>query len=79
MAKGGYTEQRVEGRVVRVLPDKGFGFLADGSGTEYFFHRTAVAPNDWDQLEPQTAVTFVVSQGSSKGPRAESVQRREGA
>lgn len=60
------------GTVKHVTPQKGFGFLADADGTEYFFHRSS-AP-DFDALTPGVAVTFVPTDGQ-KGPRAESVER----
>lgn len=59
-----------QGVVKRLIADKGFGFLADGQGREYFFHRSA-AP-DFDALTVGDAVTFVAGSGP-KGPRAESV------
>jgi len=60
-----------QGTVKRIVTDKGFGFIADGAGKEYFFHRSA-AP-DFDSLTQGDAVTFVPGSGP-KGPRAESVQ-----
>jgi len=51
---------------------KGFGFVADGSGQEYFFHQSACAA--FDTLREGEAVTFETSQGP-KGPRAENVKR----
>jgi cold shock CspA family protein len=61
----------LKGTVVRLLPDKGFGFLAGPDGTEYFFHRSA-APLDFDALSVGCLVTFVPTEGP-KGPRAERV------
>jgi cold shock CspA family protein len=58
------------GTVVRVLPDKGFGFLADrDSGTEYFFHRSGVTRGTFETMARGTTVTFEV-EPSAKGPRA---------
>lgn len=61
----------LKGTVVRVVADKGFGFLAGPDGTEYFFHRSAAAI-DFDTLTVGNVVTFVPTQGP-KGPRAERV------
>lgn len=65
---------RRPGIIVRVVRDKGFGFLRDAQGdaVEYFFHRSAAAC-DWDRIADGAAVTFVPSAGP-KGPRAEDVQ-----
>jgi CspA family cold shock protein len=65
-------EARQEGFVVKLMTDKGFGFIADNKGTEYFFHRSALSPMEWATLSVNTPVTFVV-RSNPKGPRAEDV------
>ncbi len=30
-----------KGTIKRIVSDKGFGFIADDSGQEYFFHQSA--------------------------------------
>jgi cold shock protein len=62
---------RVTGTVKRLLPDKGFGFVAGPDGTEYFFHRSA-APG-FQLLHEGAIVSFVPTDGP-KGPRAEQVE-----
>jgi CspA family cold shock protein len=62
-----------KGTVKRLLMDKGFGFLADPNGVEYFFHSSACT-FDFEQLQVGDALTFVPSSGP-KGPRAEAVER----
>ena len=59
------------GSVKRLVSDKGFGFIVDGSGQEYFFHQSACA--SFDALREGQAVTFQTGQGP-KGPRAENVR-----
>lgn len=59
------------GTVKRVVPDRGFGFIEDSSGTEYFFHRSVVA--DFDSLRGGESATFEVEDGP-KGKRANSVR-----
>ena len=59
-------------RTLRV--DKGFGFIEDGTGKEYFFHRSAVQGEGIDNLRECDSVEFDVGQGP-KGPRAENVRR----
>jgi CspA family cold shock protein len=49
----------------------GFGFVADESGQEYFFHQSAC--QSFDSLREGQAVTFQTGQGP-KGPRAENVR-----
>jgi CspA family cold shock protein len=59
-------------RTLRV--DKGFGFIKDDSGKEYFFHQSAVYGEGIDNLREGDSVEFDVGQGP-KGPRAENVRR----
>jgi cold shock protein len=62
----------VKGTVRRVIPQRGFGFVAALDGTEFFFHRTA-AP-EFDSLVAGDLVTFIPGD-AEKGPRAERVER----
>jgi cold shock CspA family protein len=64
---------RLPGTIVRLVVDKGFGFLRDPTGVEYFFHRTACAV-PLETLDVGDVVTFTAS-ASPKGPRAEQVER----
>jgi cold shock protein len=58
---------------IKRLTDKGFGFIAAGDGTEYFFHQSAVQGVRYDDLREGQTVSFTVGQGP-KGPRAENVK-----
>ena len=60
------------GTIARLLIDKGFGFIRDTSGQEYFFHRSAVE-GDFDSLSEGQRVSFEEEQ-SPKGPRAGNVR-----
>src|SRR5215211_7638775 len=60
-----------KGTIKRLVSDKGFGFVADESGQEYFFHQSAC--QSFDSLREGQAVTFQTGQGP-KGPRAENVR-----
>ena len=62
------------GTIQTVRADKGFGFIKDGAGKEYFFHHTAVQDARLDDLREGESVEFDVGQGP-KGPRAENVRR----
>jgi len=59
------------GTVKRMVFEKGFGFVADDAGHEYFFHQSACAT--FDSMREGQQVTFEAGQGP-KGPRAERVQ-----
>jgi len=58
---------------IKRLTDKGFGFIATGEGTEYFFHQSACTGTPFDALREGQRVSFTVGQGP-KGPRAENVK-----
>ena len=61
-----------EGTIKR-LTDKGFGFIATGSGKDIFFHSSALEGVSFEQLEEGQRVSFSEGQGP-KGPRAENVR-----
>ena len=61
-----------EGTIKR-LTDKGFGFIETGSGSDMFFHMSAVEGTSFDQLQEGQRVSFNAGQGP-KGPRAENVR-----
>jgi CspA family cold shock protein len=63
----------INGTVKRLVSDKGFGFVMAEDGTEYFFHQSALADGQFDQLREGQALTFVKGQGP-KGPRAENLK-----
>lgn len=63
----------VTGQVVRVVADKGFGFIkAEGMDNEFFFHRSA-CDGCFNHLRDGARVTFLIGSGE-KGPRAEQVR-----
>lgn len=62
------------GTIKRVVSERGFGFIVDPDGKEYFFHRSALSPSiDFDRLVGGESVNFQVEPGP-KGPRATEVQ-----
>ena len=63
----------MNGTIKRLVSAKGFGFIAAGDGTEYFFHQSACTGTPFDELREGQAVTFERGQGP-KGPRAENVK-----
>ena len=54
----------MNGTIKRLVSDKGFGFIAAGDGTEYFFHQSACTGTAFDQLREGQAVTFDVGHGA---------------
>jgi len=63
----------MNGTIKRLVSEKGFGFLAAGDGSEYFFHQSACNGCQFDSLREGQAVTFEKGQGP-KGPRGENVR-----
>jgi CspA family cold shock protein len=61
-----------EGTIKR-LTDRGFGFIETESGTDMFFHMSAVEGVTFEQLQEGNRVSFEIGQGP-KGPRAEQVR-----
>ncbi len=47
-----------KGTIKKLVSDRGFGFIADESGGEIFFHRSQVANNGFDQLREGQAVNY---------------------
>ncbi|MEA2682744.1 MAG: cold shock protein [Chloroflexota bacterium] len=64
------------GKIKRIVADRGFGFIAGADGTEYFFHRNSV--ENFDGLRGDESVTFEI-ENSPKGPRANQVRLEEHA
>jgi CspA family cold shock protein len=60
------------GSIKRIARDKGFGFIRDAGGQEYFFHRSSVQ-GSFDDLREGERVSFDEEQ-SPKGPRANNVR-----
>jgi cold shock protein len=61
-----------EGTIKR-LTDKGFGFISNASGTDLFFHMSAVEGVRFEELREGQKVSFNEGRGP-KGARAENVR-----
>lgn len=61
-----------EGKIKR-LTDKGFGFIDTGTGTDMFFHSSALEGVSYDDLQEGQRVSYTEGRGP-KGPRAENVR-----
>jgi cold shock protein len=62
-----------EGRIKKIIHDRGFGFVRGDDGNEVFFHRTELTTVDFDSLEEGQQVSYEVV-NSPKGPRARNLQ-----
>lgn len=64
----------LQGTIKAIVRAKGFGFITNGTGLEYYFHKS-VAP-DWLWLQEGARVVFdpAPRDESPRGPRAKSVQ-----
>jgi len=63
----------MNGTIKRLVSEKGFGFVAAGDGSEYFFHQSACNGVQFDDLREGQTVVFDKGQGP-KGSRAENVR-----
>ena len=63
----------MEGTIMRVIRDRGFGFIRSSDGQEIFFHRSSLQQLNFDGLKEGEAVEFDVERGE-KGPRAIAVR-----
>ena len=64
----------MNGKIRTLRGDKGFGFIKDDAGKDYFFHQSAIYGEGINDLREGDSVTFDVGEGP-KGPRAERVRR----
>ena len=60
------------GTIKRLVRDRGFGFIRDDGGQEWFFHRSSVE-GSFEQLNEGQRVSFD-EEPSAKGPRAGNVR-----
>lgn len=67
-----HHESPPQGRIVRLFPDEGYGFIESGDGREIYFHRNAVVNGGFERLAVGTAVRFAEAEGD-KGPQASTV------
>jgi len=66
-------EEAPAGRVVRLDPERGFGFLVSEDGSEFYFHRNSVLGAKFGSLSVGSKVAFVAEDGD-KGPQASTVR-----
>jgi CspA family cold shock protein len=64
-----------QGRIKKLVSDKGFGFI-EGERGDLFFHHSAVEGERFDNLREGQLVSFEIGKGP-KGARAENVRLAE--
>jgi len=65
--------KRLEGKIRRLIHERGFGFITAEGGEDVFFHRSALAGEDFGALVEGTSVEFDLERGP-KGARAVNVR-----
>ena len=59
------------GTVVRMIRDRGFGFIRLQDGSEVFFHHSAMGPGEFDALTEGQELEFTIEQDPrGRGSRA---------
>ncbi len=66
-------EPMPHGRVSKLFPEEGYGFITTPDNREIYFHRHSVLDEGFDQLEIGTEVAFAEEAGQ-KGPQASTVK-----
>ncbi|OFW13375.1 MAG: hypothetical protein A3F70_00230 [Acidobacteria bacterium RIFCSPLOWO2_12_FULL_67_14] len=61
------------GTIKRLVRDRGFGFIRDDGGQEWFFHRSSVKEPSFEELNEGQRVAFD-EEPSAKGPRAGNIR-----
>jgi cold shock CspA family protein/ribosome-associated translation inhibitor RaiA len=61
------------GKIVRIFPQEGYGFIETPDGREIYFHRNSLLEAAFEDLQPGTEVRFAEEEGD-KGPQASTVQ-----
>jgi len=63
----------LEGKIKKLIRERGFGFITAEDSKDVFFHRSALAGEDFDALEEGTSVEFDLERGP-KGHQAVNVR-----
>ncbi len=64
----------LHGKIVRLFPEEGYGFIETSEGEEVYFHRNAVTKPGFDKLQAGSEVRLVVAENEGDdGPQASTV------
>ena len=72
-ARSAEVNDVANGTIKRLVRDRGFGFIRDDGGQEWFFHRSSVKAGTFEQLNEGQRVSFD-EEPSAKGPRAGNIR-----
>jgi ribosomal subunit interface protein len=64
--------ETTHGRVAKLFPEGGYGFIETANGREIYFHRNSILNHDFEKLRIGAAVRFAEESGD-RGPQASSV------
>jgi len=65
----------VQGPVVRLIRDRGFGFVRAEGGNEIFFHHSTLPPGAFDTLQEGETLEFDIEDDPrGRGKRATNIQ-----
>jgi CspA family cold shock protein len=63
------------GSIVRLIRDRGFGFVRAENGSEIFFHHSTLAPGEFDALQEGQQIEFdIENDPRGRGQRAGNVR-----
>jgi cold shock CspA family protein len=65
--------EQTTGRICKLFPDQGYGFLETAEGSEIYFHKNSVLHGAFDRLSIGERVTFAEEKGE-KGTQASTVR-----
>jgi cold shock protein len=70
------SENMAKGKIKRIVPDRGFGFIEGPHRKDVFFHHSSVANGGFDDLAQGQEVEFEIDEleKGDKGPRAKNVR-----
>jgi cold shock CspA family protein/ribosome-associated translation inhibitor RaiA len=64
---------RPAGRVCRLYPEEGYGYIETRDGSEVYFHKNSVLNGGFDDVKIGARVSYIEEQGE-KGPQASTVK-----
>jgi len=70
-----HHEMPMQGRITKIFPDRGYGFIALTDGEEIYFHENSVTHKAFSRLEPGMSVRAVLAEEESEqGAQASTVE-----
>lgn len=63
-----------KGTIIKIVADRGFGFIQTAEGTDVFFHCSKIQGVEFDSLKEEQEVEFDIGHGPDNRRRAERVR-----